>query len=69
MNVLSDDVWATLVPRLKSKCPRLTDLDLRETQQRIDLVTAKIQSRHWISRVDAKRIVLNELQSLGVLAI
>ncbi len=69
MNVLTDDVWAKLVPRIKTHCPRLTDLDLREAQNRIDLLVAKIQNRHWTSRVAAQRLVLATLQEQGSIRI
>ncbi len=66
MNVLSAEVFAKIVPGLKARCPRLTELDLFETQHRIDLIVAKIQNRHWISRVEARRIVLEQLAGAGV---
>lgn len=69
MNQIPDAAWQTIVPQLKAKCPRLTELDLRETQQRIDLLTAKIQNRHWVSKVVARRTVLGLLQQAGVLTV
>lgn len=65
---IPDAAWATILPQLKTRCPRLTAADLGEAQQRIDLLTAKIQSRHWISREAARRIVLSLLKEAGVLA-
>lgn len=58
MNVLNTDQWTKLLPKIQAACPRLTPQDLIDTEQRIDLLTAKIQNRHWISRVDAQRLVL-----------
>lgn len=66
MNLLPDTTWAQLVPRIKATCPRLTESDLAESQQRIDLLTAKIQNRHWVSRSDAQRTVLGALSVLGL---
>lgn len=69
MNQIPDAAWQTIVPKLKALCPRLTELDLRETQQRIDLLIAKIQNRHWVSKVVARRTVLGLLQQAGVLTV
>jgi hypothetical protein len=68
VNILSDDVWKQIEPGLRTACPRLTPDDLQEAQQRIDLLIAKIQNRHWISKEEARRIVLGLLQGAGVLA-
>ncbi len=69
MNVLPDDQWQKLLPRLRQRCPRLTEQDLSECEQRIDLLTAKIQNRHWINRIDARRAVLGMLKEIGARAI
>ncbi|MEK7412702.1 MAG: hypothetical protein AAB263_05220 [Planctomycetota bacterium] len=66
MNVLSEPQWRTLEPLLKKHCPRLTPLDLVESQQRVDLLTAKIQNRHWMDRVEARRVVLGLMQQAGI---
>ncbi len=65
MNILPDDAWSRLLPELKRACPRLTESDLQEADRRIDLLIAKIQNRHWISRVEAKRLVLAALARTG----
>jgi hypothetical protein len=65
MLTIPDDQWQQVLPKLRKQCPRLTELDLKESQQRIDLLTAKIQSRHWVSRVVARRTVLSLLQQSG----
>ena len=65
MLTIPDDQWQQLLPKLRKQCPRLTALDLSECQQRIDLLTAKIQNRHWVNRVVARRTVLAMLQSTG----
>lgn len=65
MLTIPDDQWQQLLPKLRTQCPRLTALDLSECQQRIDLLTAKIQNRHWVNRVVARRTVLAMLQSTG----
>ena len=62
MNMIGDELWARLLPRLRERCPRLTEADLADAGQRIDLLTAKIQNRHWIDKVAAQRIVLELLQ-------
>lgn len=66
MNVLTDSQWTTLEPLLKKACPRLTPLDLVESQRRVDILTAKIQNRHWIDRVAAQRVVIGLLQQAGI---
>ena len=66
MNVIPDDLWTRLAPVIKRSCPRLTDLDLREAHQRVDLLTAKIQNRHWVSRIAGRRMVLSALGELGL---
>ncbi len=65
MNQIPDPVYQQIVPGLKKACPRLTELDLREAQQRIDLLTAKIQNRHWVSKIVARRTVLGLLKQAG----
>ena len=62
VNQIPDPLYQQIVPGLKKACPRLTELDLREAQQRIDLLTAKIQNRHWVSKIVARRTVLALLQ-------
>ena len=69
MNQIPDDAWQRILPKIKQQCPRLTELDLREAQQRIDLLTAKIQNRHWVSKVTARRKILGLLQEAGVLVV
>jgi len=66
MNVLTASQWATLEPLVKKACPRLTPLDLTESQLRVDLLTAKIQNRHWMDRIAAQRVVLGLLQQAGI---
>lgn len=65
MLTIPDDQWQQLLPKLRKQCPRLTALDLQETQHRIDLLIAKIQNRHWVDRVTARRTVLSLLQQSG----
>ena len=65
MNIIPNDQWLQVTAKLKEQCPRLTALDLVESQKRIDLLTAKIQNRHWIDRVAARRTVLSALQQCG----
>ena len=69
VNIISDDIWRKIEPTLRQRCPRLTPTDLQETQRRIDLVIAKIQNRHWISREEARRIVLGLLKEVGALVV
>lgn len=68
MNLLSESQWSSLLPLLAKHCPRLTPLDLVESQRRIDILTAKIQNRHWMDRVAAQRTVLGLLKQARVLA-
>ena len=65
VNQIPDPLYQQIVPGLKKACPRLTELDLREAQQRIDLLTAKIQNRHWVSKIVARRTVLALMQQAG----
>lgn len=66
MNVIPVDKWPLLEPLLRKACPRLTPTDLAEAQRRVDLLTAKIQNRHWMDRVAARRVVLGLLQQAGI---
>ncbi len=66
MNQIPDATWLSILPKLKAQCPRLTELDLKEAEQRIDLLTAKIQNRHWVSRIVARRTILLLLQNAGL---
>jgi hypothetical protein len=65
MLTIPADQWRQLLPGLRRRCPLLTDADLAEGQRRIDLLTAKIQNRHWVDRVTARRTVLELLQQSG----
>lgn len=66
MNVLTDDQWQKLIPALRARCPRLTEQDLEEAMGRVDLLTAKVQNRHWIDKVSARRAVFAALADAGV---
>ena len=66
MNLLTDSQWAILEPLAKKACPRLTPLDLVECQRRVDILTAKIQNRHWMDRVAAQHLVIGLLQQAGI---
>lgn len=68
MNVLTDDQWLKLLPPLRASCPRLTEQDLDEAKGRVDLLTAKVQNRHWIDRVAARRAVFAALAAAGIIA-
>ncbi len=65
MNTLSDPIWQRLLPKLRARCPRLTDQDLQEAQQRVDLLTAKIQNRHWVSKTVAGRTLAALISEVG----
>lgn len=65
MITVPDDQWQQLLPRLRQQCPRLTPLDIDESQKRIDLLIAKIQNRHWVDRITARRTILSLLQQTG----
>jgi hypothetical protein len=66
MNMIPDDIWSRVLPLVRNRCPRLTEQDIAEAQQRVDLLTAKIQNRHWCDRITARRTVLQLLQECGV---
>lgn len=66
MNVLTEDQWQKLIPKLRARCPRLTEQDLAEAKGRVDLLTAKVQNRHWIDKVSARRTVFAALAAAGV---
>jgi hypothetical protein len=57
-NMLNDDQWQRLLPALRERFDRLTEQDLSDCGQRLDLLTAKVQNRHWIDRIQAQRLVL-----------
>jgi len=65
--MIPDDVWQKILPTLRTRCPRLTEQDLRETEQRVDLLIAKIQNRHWSSRMAAQQLVLGLLSGAGAI--
>ena len=67
MNMIPPETWQKILPALRAKCPRLTEQDLREAEQRVDLLTAKIQNRHWVNRLVARRLVLDLLRGEGAL--
>jgi hypothetical protein len=66
MNIIPDDLWTKIEPVIRKGCPRLTATDLAETQHRVDLLIAKIQSRQWISRREAQLLVLSALRGAGM---
>jgi hypothetical protein len=61
MNIIDDATWRNLLPALRTRCPRLTEQDIVECEQRVDLLTAKIQNRHWCDRMTAQRTVTDLL--------
>ncbi|MCS6970096.1 MAG: hypothetical protein RMM29_02220 [Planctomycetota bacterium] len=63
MTVLDPAQWEALVRAVRQACPRLTERDLAECQCRLDILVAKIQNRHWVSRRDAERLVRQLLAS------
>lgn len=69
MNTFDNADWQRLLPDLKAACPRLTPADLAESQQRIDLLAAKIQNRHWVSRTEAKHTILTLCNRLGIIKV
>lgn len=54
MKRIDDSQWAQVSAAVKTSCPRVSVQDLSECEQRIDLLIAKIQNRHWISRTAAQ---------------
>lgn len=57
-NMLTAEEWQLLLPALRRTFTRLTEDDLRDCAQRMDLTVAKVQNRHWLDRVSAQRQVL-----------
>ncbi len=55
MQQIPEPVWSRMLPKINELCPRITTEDLGECEQRFDLLTAKIQNRHWVSRTDAEK--------------
>lgn len=68
MNIIDPVTWQKLLPALRARCPRLTEQDIAESQQRVDLLTAKIQNRHWCDRMTAQRTVTGLLASVTAAA-
>jgi hypothetical protein len=68
VNVISDADWMKLLPKVREKCPRLTEEDLSEAKGRLDLLTAKIQNRHWCDKLTARRTVYALCAELGICA-
>jgi len=62
-NMIADEDWQRLLPKLRERCPRVTESDLADAGQRMDLLAAKIQNRHWVDLVTARRIVLELRQA------
>ena len=60
-NLITADEWASLEPKLREHCPRLTAADLEDAGRRVDLLSAKVQNRHWVDRITARRLVLGLL--------
>jgi hypothetical protein len=69
MNIIPDDAWQKMLPKLRERCPRLTEQDLVESQGRVDLLTAKIQNRHWVDKTTARRTVLALMRDVGAVSI
>ncbi len=61
MNQIDTAHWQRLLPRLRETCPLVTATDLDDCGQRLDLLSAKIQNRHWVDRLAARRLVLQLL--------
>lgn len=64
VNMLSDAQWEALLPLVRERCSRLTEADLADARPRMDLLTAKIQNRHWVDRVTARRLVLELVEQI-----
>jgi len=62
-NMLSDNEWQKILPVLRSAYTRLSEADLRDCANRVDLTVAKVQNRHWLDRVTAQRQVLQLIQT------
>lgn len=58
---MSEEAWLEALPAIRKSFERITEDDLRDCGRRIDLLTAKVQNRHWVDRVTARRMVLSVL--------
>ncbi|TVR11685.1 MAG: hypothetical protein EA401_10480 [Planctomycetota bacterium] len=63
INTLSDEQWQAALPSLRTTFHRLTEADLRDCGQRLDLLTGKVQNRHWLDRITAQRQVLQVVRA------
>ena len=66
MNQLTADQWNSLLPKLREVCPRITADDLADCDQRLDLLVAKVQNRHWVNRTDATKTVVGVAKASGI---
>ena len=60
-NQLDSEAWDKLLAALSTTCDRLTPRDIADCEQRLDLLVAKIQNRHWIDRETARQLVRDGL--------
>ena len=58
MKRIPDNVWAQVSGAIKKSCERISEQELNECEQRIDLLVAKIQNRHWVSRTKAEELAV-----------
>lgn len=68
MSLLPDADWQRLLPLVRARCPRLTPADFAECGQRSELLAAKIQNRHWVSRTTAQRLLVALRAEAGLAA-
>lgn len=61
-NMFNDEEWQTLLPALRQSFHRLSEADLRDCSQRLDILVGKVQNRHWLDRTTAQRQVLQVIK-------
>lgn len=57
MHTIPAAIWPQVRQCLLEHCSRLTTADLAECALRPDLIVARIQFRHWVSRSEAAALV------------
>jgi hypothetical protein len=64
-NQLDDTAWEQLKKAISETCTRITPRDFADCEQRLDLLVAKVQNRHWVDRDTARQLVRDALAAAG----
>ena len=62
-NQLDDTAWEQLKQAIGQTCDRITPRDFVDCEQRLDLLVAKVQNRHWVDRATARQLVRDALKA------